>query len=101
MEIFQENILKLIRERCSDHWDLEIFMDHIIVNLPDTREDHRAICQRAKKEIVQCVREQFPERDTDLLFEVRNGSLNFSFKLPKTIADPHPLNFPRAFEAEK
>jgi hypothetical protein len=84
MEILHENILKLIREQCPAHWELEVFRDHIIVNLPDTLQDHHAVYRQAKKEITQCVNRHFPERAMELLFEVRNGSWNGGFKLPKT-----------------
>ncbi|MDB5023616.1 MAG: hypothetical protein JWP78_1371 [Mucilaginibacter sp.] len=83
MGTLQENILKLIGEQCSPRWELEEYRGHIIINLPDTEEDYRAICQQVKKEITKCVQQHFPERDTELLFEVRNGSWNFSFKLRK------------------
>jgi REP element-mobilizing transposase RayT len=84
MEILQENLLKLIGEQCSSHWELEVYKDHLIINLPDTQEDYRSVYQQVKKEITRCVQQHFPERYTELLFEVRNGSWNASFKVGKT-----------------
>ncbi|HEY0246448.1 MAG TPA: hypothetical protein VGC01_12850 [Mucilaginibacter sp.] len=84
MEILQDSLLNLIREQCSSYWELSVFKDHIIVNLPDMEEDYRAVYNKAKREIIACVKQHFPERNTDLLFEVRNGSWNCSFKLSKT-----------------
>jgi hypothetical protein len=66
MEILQENLLNIIREKCSSGWELNVFEDHIIVN------------------IIRCVKQHFPDRDFDILFEVRNGSWNCSFKIGKT-----------------
>jgi hypothetical protein len=84
MEILLENLIKLISEQCSSHWEPEVYKDRIIINLPDTREDYRSVYQQVKKEITKCVQQHFPERDTELLFEVRNGSWNASFKVGKT-----------------
>ena len=84
MEIVQENILNLIRDNCSAYWELNVFKDHIIINLPETNEDYRLAYTKAKQEITACVKLHFPERDTELLFEVRNGSWNCSFKLMNT-----------------
>ena len=85
MEVLQENILKLLKEKFPPHWDPGIFKDHIIINLPETPEDYRTIYYQVKQEVSVCVRERFPERADDLLFEVRNGSWNSSFKLGKTM----------------
>jgi hypothetical protein len=84
MEILQANLLNIIREKCSSGWELNVFQDHIIINLPDMKKDFRSAYSKVKKEITACVLEHFPERDTDVLFEVRNGSWNCSFKLGKT-----------------
>ncbi|MDB5110530.1 MAG: hypothetical protein JWR67_1644 [Mucilaginibacter sp.] len=84
MEIFQENILNLIREKCSSHWELNVFKNHIIISLPDTQEDYRSAYRQIKQEITKYVRQHFPERDEELIFEVRKGSWNFSFKLRQT-----------------
>ena len=84
MEIVQENILNLIRDHCSAYWELNVFKNHIIINLPETNEDYRLAYIKAKQEITACVTLHFPERDTELLFEVRNGSWNCSFKLMNT-----------------
>jgi len=86
MEIQQENLLNIIREKCSSGWLLDVFKDHIIINLPDTEEDYRSAYSKAKREITRCIQQHFPERNTEILFEVRNGSWNCSFKLGKTVA---------------
>jgi hypothetical protein len=86
MEILHESLLNIIHEKCSSHWELNIFKDHIIINLPDTEEDFRSAYRKVKREITACVKQHFPERNTEILFEVRNGSWNSSFKLGKTVA---------------
>jgi len=85
MVILPEELLNIIREKCSSHWELEVYKDHIIINLPDMEEDFRSAYLKVKREITACVKQHFPERSTELLFEVRNGSWNSSFKLGKTI----------------
>jgi hypothetical protein len=83
MEILPENLLELISEHCSSHWELKVYKDHLIINLPDTQEDYRSVYLQVKKEIAGCVQQHFPERATELRFEVRNGSWNASFKIGK------------------
>ena len=84
MEILQENLLSIIGEKCSSGWDLNIFEDHIIINVKNGEADFRSAYSKIKQEITLCVKEHFPERDADILFEVRNGSWNCSFKIGKT-----------------
>jgi len=74
MEIPQENLLNIIREKCSSSWELNVFKDHIIINLPDIEEDFRSAYLKVKREITECVKQHFPERNTEILFQVRNGS---------------------------
>ena len=74
MEIFTENLLSIIREKCSSGWELNVFQDHIIVNLPDEEEDFRSAYSKVKREITACIQQHFPERNADVLFEVRNDS---------------------------
>jgi hypothetical protein len=81
MEILQEHLLNLISNQCSSHWELTVFQDHIIINLPRCEEDFRSAYSKVKQEITSCVLHYFPERNADLLFEVRVGSWNCSFKL--------------------
>lgn len=85
MEVLQENILDTIREKCSSGWNLDVFEDHIIVNIIEKEDNFRPAFAVIKQEITRCVKEHFPERMTDILFEVRNGSWNCSFKIGKTI----------------
>jgi hypothetical protein len=85
MEILQEHLLNLIRDQCSSLWELTVFQDHIIINLPNNEEDFRSSYNKVKKEITVCVQQYLPERNADLLFEVRIGSWNCSFKLGKTV----------------
>jgi hypothetical protein len=85
MEILQEKILKFIREKYSSHWELEEYKDHIIINQPDTGKDYRSVYQQVKKEVTRSVQQHFSERNAELIFEVRSGSWNFSFRLAKTL----------------
>jgi hypothetical protein len=84
MEILQENLLNIIREKCSSGWELNVFEDHIIVNIMAKDSDFRSTYAIVKQEITRCVKQHFPDRDFDILFEVRNGSWNCSFKIGKT-----------------
>jgi len=88
MEVLQVNILSIIREKCSPAWGLNVFGDHIIVNIMEKEDDFRPAYARVKKEITQCMKAHFPERNADILFEVRNGSWNCSFKIGKTLIEP-------------
>ena len=84
MEIHQDNLLNIIREKCSSGWGLDVFEDHIIVNITGKEKDFRPTYAAVKQEITRCVKTHFPERSADILFEVRNGSWNCSFKIGKT-----------------
>jgi hypothetical protein len=85
MEILTENILSKIGEQCSPHWQLALFMDHIIVSLPTSEIDFKPAYNSAKQEIIKCVQHHFPERSAEILVEVRNGSWNCSFKIGKNV----------------
>jgi len=85
MEILQENLLNIIREKCSSGWDLHVFGDHIIVDVMHKENNFRSAYVTVKQEITRCIKEHFPERSIDMLFEVRNGSWNCSFKIGKTM----------------
>ncbi|RKR82834.1 hypothetical protein BDD43_3024 [Mucilaginibacter gracilis] len=85
METLQESTLNIIREKCSPDWVLGIFNGHVIVNLPNSGEEPRLAYKKAKKEITGCIKEYLPERNIDILIEVRSGSLNCSFKLALTL----------------
>ncbi|MFA6083516.1 hypothetical protein [Mucilaginibacter sp.] len=84
MELLREDLIKLITLKCSSDWNLDIFKDHILINLTDTETDHMSTYRKIKKQVTDCIREHLPERDEDVLFEVRNGAWNCSFKLGKT-----------------
>ena len=85
MKTSQEILLTIIQDKCSSLWQLDVFMDHIIINLPDKELNFRSAFMKVKQDIMLCVQQHFPKRDTEILFEVRNGSWNCSFKLKKTI----------------
>ena len=85
MEILQENLLNIISEKCSSGWELLVFGDHIIVNVMEKENNFRSAYATVKQQITLCVKEHFPERSADILFEVRNGSWNCSFKIGKTM----------------
>jgi hypothetical protein len=84
MEILQENLLNTIREKCSSGWEMNVFEEHIIVNILGKEDNFKSTYAMVKKEITQCVKHHFQERDADILFEVRNGAWNCSFKIGKT-----------------
>jgi len=88
MEILQEDILKLIRSQCSSHWELEIYKGHIIINLTATQPDYRSVYQEIKEQVTKYVLQHFPERETELIFEVRKGSWNSSFKIGNSCNKP-------------
>jgi len=75
----------MIREKCSSGWDLDVFGEHIIINIPENQDNFRSSYAMVKQEITRCVKDHFPERSADILFEVRNGSWNCRFKIGKTI----------------
>jgi len=85
MITLQENLLNLIREKCSPLWRIDIYKDHIITNLPEIEDDFRQVYNKAKKEIIACIELYVPERHSEMHFEVRIGSWNCSFKIGKTI----------------
>lgn len=81
--MLRENILSKISEQCPSHWQLALFMDHLIVNLPNSEIEFRSAYNKAKQEITKCVQQHFPERNEEILVEVRNSSWNCSFKIGK------------------
>ena len=87
MEILHEDLLNVIREKCSSGWELSVFGDHIIVNVVEKQSEFRLVYSSIKQEITQCVKANFPERGIDILFEVRIGSWNCSFKIGKTMRE--------------
>lgn len=62
MEILQDNLLNIIREKCSSGWSLDVFEDHIIVNITGTEKDFRPTYAAVKQEITRCIKTHFPER---------------------------------------
>ena len=84
MESLREYLIKLIVLNCSPDWNLDLFKDHILIHLTGTETDHMSAYRKIKKQVTDCIREHLPERDEDVLFEVRNGAWNCSFKLGKT-----------------
>jgi len=87
MEILQQNLLKLIAEKCASYWEINVFQDHILIHLPDTEKDFKSAYRKVKKEITACVQQHVPVRDHEVSFEVRNGSWNCSFKLGKILPE--------------
>jgi hypothetical protein len=83
--MFQESIVRLIREKCPSDWDLVFFKGHILVHLPEIAGDFLSRYRKVKKEITGCVMEHLPVLEEELLFEVRSGAWNCSFKLGKTM----------------
>jgi hypothetical protein len=59
MEILRENLLNLIREKCTSTWEHDVFEDHIIVNVKEQVADFRPVFSSIKKEITRCVRDHF------------------------------------------
>jgi hypothetical protein len=83
--MLQKSLLEIIPEKCSPVWELAVFQDHIIINLPDKEDNFRSAYAKVKQEITACVHKHFPERNEELVFEVRNGSWNCIFKIGKTV----------------
>jgi hypothetical protein len=81
MEILQENAIKIIRENCSPNLEISLFKDHIIISLPVVEGDFRASYLSAKKQIAKCIQQHLPDREEELLYEVRNNSWNCGFKI--------------------
>ncbi len=50
----------------------------------ENEDNLRFAYSMVKQEIIRCVREHFPERSAEILFEVINGLWNCSFKIAKT-----------------
>lgn len=78
--MFQEAIVSLIREKCPSEWELVVFKDRILVQLPETAGDFLPRYRQVKKEITAWVTEQFPVPE-EVLFEIRSSAWNCSFKL--------------------
>ncbi|TWI97626.1 hypothetical protein JN11_03448 [Mucilaginibacter frigoritolerans] len=85
MEISQEKAIKILHENCSLDWELSLYRDHIIVALPVAEGDFRTTYLNVKKQITKCIDEHFPDRNEELLFEIRNGSWNCGFKIKQAI----------------
>jgi hypothetical protein len=83
--MFQETIVNLIREKCAPDWDLVFFKGHILVHLPELEGDFLPRYRKVKKEITGWVTEHLPVLEEEVLFEVRSGAWNCSFKLAKTL----------------
>jgi len=81
----QETIVNFIREKCPSDWELVLFKGHILVNLPEMEGDFLHRYRKVKKEIMGCVTERLPVLEEVILFEVRSGAWNCSFKLAKTL----------------
>jgi hypothetical protein len=84
--MFQETVVTLIREKCPTDWDLVFFKGHILVHLPETENDFLPRYRKVKKEIMNYVTEHLPILEEEVLFEVRSGAWNCSFKLGKTLS---------------
>ena len=83
--MFQETVVRLIRERCPSDWETVFFKGHILIHLPEMEGDFPSRYRKVKKEIMGCVKEHFPLLEDELLFEVRSGAWNCSFKLGQTL----------------
>jgi hypothetical protein len=74
-------LLKIIR--CPPDWKPVLFKGHILDHLPEMEGDFLSRYRKVKKEITNCVMAHFPVMEEDILFEVRSGAWNCSFKLCK------------------
>jgi hypothetical protein len=83
--MFQEAIISLIREKCPSDWETVLFKGHILVHLPEMEGDFLPRYRKVKKEITACVTEHLPVLEEEVLFEIRSGAWNCSFKLGKTL----------------
>ena len=80
-----ETIVNLIREKCSSDWEPVFFKGHILIHLPVMEGDFLSRYRKVKKEITSCVTAHLPVLEEEILFEVRSGAWNCSFKLGKTL----------------
>jgi hypothetical protein len=83
--MFQETVVSLIRERCPSDWETVFFKGHILVHLPEMEDDFLPRYRKVKKEIMGCLTQHLPVLEEEVLFEVRSGPWNCSFKLGQTL----------------
>jgi hypothetical protein len=83
--MLQETIVNLIREKCPSELGPLFFKGHILIHLPEIDDDFLQRYRKIKKEITGCVTENFLVREEEVLFEVRSGAWNCSFKIGKTL----------------
>jgi len=62
-----------------------LFKGHILVHLPEMEGDFLSRYRKVKKEITNCLMAYFPVMEEEILFEVRSGAWNCSFKLCKPL----------------
>jgi hypothetical protein len=81
----QETVVSILREKCPSDWEPILFKGHILIHLPDTELDFTSTYRKVKQQITACVKEHMPDRQEEVLFEIRNNTWNCSFKLGKTV----------------
>jgi hypothetical protein len=79
--MLREAMISLIRDKCPPDWEPALFKRHILVHVPETEGNFLPYYRKVKKEITACVTEQFTVLEEEMLFEIRSGSWNCSFKL--------------------
>jgi hypothetical protein len=80
----QETVVSILREKCPSDWEPILFKGHILIHLPDTELDFMSAYHKVKQQITACLKDRMPDREEEVLFEVRNRTWNCSFKLGKT-----------------
>lgn len=78
-------LITLIGELWSSDWERVLFKGHILVHLPEMEGDFLSLYRKVKKEITNYVKAHFHILVEEVLFEIRSGAWNCSFKLDKTL----------------
>ncbi len=84
-DMSHETVVSILREKCPPDWEPVLFKGHILVNLPEMEGNFTLTYRKIKKEITACIIEHLPVLEEEVLFEVRSGAWNCSFKLGKTL----------------
>ncbi len=77
----KEQIKSLIEEHLPGEYDLKIYMNHLVVTLPD--ENFQQLVSRAKKAIHELIEEKCPGRKEKILIDFRSELYEDSLMIEK------------------